>query len=67
MFVAGEYPVALKTGVEVLGSSREALDRKKISDLRLVVARLVWKHKKLSWSFDAACHAVITTPILARG
>ncbi|MGD0965373.1 MAG: glycosyltransferase [Candidatus Acidiferrales bacterium] len=64
-FVAGEYSMALKTAVEVLGSNWEDIDRRQIADLRLTVARLFWKQKRFVRSFIAACHAVITKPIIA--
>jgi hypothetical protein len=62
MFAAGEYSVALKAAMEVLQSDR---DRAKIAYLRLTVARLFWKQKRLFRSFVAACDAVITKPIIA--
>ena len=65
MFRAGEYPVALKTAVEVLGFDWEDVDRRQIADLRLMVARLFWKQKRFIRSFLAAGHAVITKPIIA--
>jgi len=65
MFAAGEYSVALKTAVEVLESDWEDVDRGQIADLRLTVARLFWKQKRFIRSFLAACHAVITKPIIA--
>lgn len=65
MFLAGEYTVALKTAVDVLGSDWEGIDRRQVADLRLMVARLFWKQKRFIRSFVAACHAVITKPILA--
>jgi hypothetical protein len=51
--------------VEVLGSNWEDIDRRQIADLRLTVARLFWKQKRFVRSFIAACHAVITKPIIA--
>jgi hypothetical protein len=64
-FKAGEYSVALKTAVEVLESDWEDIDRGQIADLRLTVARLFWKQKRFFKSFVAACHAVITRPMIA--
>jgi hypothetical protein len=66
MFLAGEYSVALKTSLEVLGSDWENVDRRQIADLRLMVGRLFWKQKRFIRSFVAACHAVITKPVLAK-
>jgi len=66
MFLAGEYTVALKTAVDVLGSDWEGIDQRQVADLRLMVARLFWKKKRFIRSLVAACHAVFTSPILAR-
>jgi glycosyltransferase involved in cell wall biosynthesis len=66
MFLAGEYPVALKTALEVLGSDWEDVDRRQIADLRLMVGRLFWKQKRFVRSLVSSCHAVVTKPVLAR-
>lgn len=66
MFLAGEYSVALRTALEVLGSDWEDVDRRQIADLRLMVGRLFWKQKRFLRSLVAACHAVVAKPILAR-
>jgi hypothetical protein len=66
LFVAGEYSVALKAAMEVLGSDCEDIDQRTIADLRLNVARLYWKQKRFFRCFVAACHAVITKPAIAR-
>jgi glycosyltransferase involved in cell wall biosynthesis len=66
LFVAGEYSVALKAAMEVLGSDCEDIDQRIIADLRLNVARLYWKQKRFFRCFVAACHAVITKPAIAR-
>jgi len=65
MFMAGEYSAALETAVKVLESEWEEIDRKEIADLRMTVARLLWKKKKFIKSLGAACRAVITKPVLA--
>lgn len=66
MFLAGEYTVALKTAVDVLGSDWEGIDQRHVADLRLMVARLFWKKKRFIRSLSAACHAVMTSPTVAR-
>lgn len=66
MFLAGEYSVALKTALEVLGSDWENVDRRQIADLRLMVGRLFWKQKRFVRSLVSSCHAVVVKPILAR-
>jgi hypothetical protein len=65
MFMAGEYSAALETAAEVVGSDWEEIDRRQIADLRLTIARLFWKQKRFIRSLVAACHAVITRPIIA--
>jgi len=65
MFLAGEYTVALKTAVDVLRSDWEGIDQREVADLRLMVARLFWKKKRFIRSLVAACHALITSPIVA--
>jgi hypothetical protein len=66
MFLGREYSVALKARREVLASDWEDLDQAQIADLRLSVARLYWKQKKLFSCFVAACQAVIAKPVVAR-
>ncbi len=66
MFRAGEYAVALKTAVEVLGFDWEDVDQKQIADLRLMVGRLFWKQKRFASSLVAASHAVVAKPTLVR-
>jgi glycosyltransferase involved in cell wall biosynthesis len=66
MFVAGEYSASLTAAMEVLESDWEGIDRIKIADVWMTVARLFWKQKRFFRSFVAACRAVITQPIIAR-
>jgi glycosyltransferase involved in cell wall biosynthesis len=66
LFIAGEYSLALKAAMEILGTNWEDIDQGEIADLWLNVARLYWKQKRFFKCFVAACHAVITEPVIAR-
>jgi glycosyltransferase involved in cell wall biosynthesis len=65
MFVAREYSVALTAAIEVLQSDWQAVERPKIADLQLMVARLYWKQKKHLRGVLAACKALATQPQIA--
>ena len=62
MFIAREYAVALKAAIEVLESDWDTVERPKIADLQLMVARLYWKQKKHFRSMLAASRALMTRP-----
>src|SRR5208283_3446094 len=66
MIRAGEHGAARKTALEVLGSDWPDVDRKQIAELRLLVARLLWKEKRFDRSLVAAFRALIARPALAR-
>ena len=66
MFMAGEYSVALKTAVEVLGSDWEDIDRRRDCRSAADGCPALLETEKIYRSFVAACHAVITSPIIAR-
>jgi hypothetical protein len=66
MFLAGEYPVALKTALEVLAADWEGVDRKQIADLRLMVGRLFWNQKSFVRGFISTGHAIMMKPVLVK-
>ena len=65
MCMAGEYSVALEAALGMLQSNLECVERWQIADLRLTVAWLYWHRKRYVQGFFAACHAVVTRPIVA--
>ncbi len=64
VFLAGEYSVALKEVIEVWESDCVNVERGLIADLRLTAARLYWTQKEFLKGFLAACHAMMTHPIV---
>ena len=62
MYMAGEYPAALKAALEILQSDLQYVERRVIADLYLIVAKLYWRQEKFRKSFLAASHAMITWP-----
>jgi glycosyltransferase involved in cell wall biosynthesis len=62
MYMAGEYPAALKAALETLQSNLQYVDRKVIADLYLIVAKLYWRQMRFAKSFFAIGHAIITWP-----
>lgn len=65
MIRAGEDSAALKAALEVLRSDLQDVDRKQVADLRLLVARLLWREKRFDQSLVAAIRALIAKPVLA--
>ncbi len=61
---AGEYSAALKTALEALQCDLDYVERWRVADLRLTVARLQWKQSKPLGSGLSAAHAVLTYPIM---
>lgn len=64
MCAAREYVVALDSAVDLLQSEVQHVERWQIADIRLMVAWLYWKRKRFLKSCLAACHAVITRPVV---
>jgi hypothetical protein len=62
MYMAGEYPDALKAALEILQSELQYVERKVIADLYLIVAKLRWRQKRFAKSLLAIGHAIITWP-----
>lgn len=61
---AGEYSAALKAALEALRCDPGYLERWRLADLRLTVARLQWKQGRPLRSGLSAAHAVLTRPIM---
>jgi GT2 family glycosyltransferase len=61
---AGEYAVALNAAVDLLQSEFQDVERWQIADLHLTVAWLCWKQRRFLKSCLAACHAVMTRPVV---
>jgi hypothetical protein len=64
MTAAHEYTAALNSAHLMLASKPIHVERWLIADLQLLVARLYWKQGRFIKSLLAACHAVITRPII---
>jgi len=65
MVAAGESTVALKAAKEVLETDWKEIDRGKLAELRLTVARLFWRQKNFARSLVNVGHAVVTNPVIA--
>jgi glycosyltransferase involved in cell wall biosynthesis len=65
MVAAGEHSIALKAAEEVLESDWKEIDRGKLAELRMTVARILWKQENFFRSFVTVGHAVITNPVIA--
>ena len=61
---AREYTAALNAARLMLGSKPVHVERWLIADLQLLVAQLYWKQGRFIKSLLAACHAVITRPLI---
>lgn len=64
MTAAREYTAALNSAHLMLGSRPVHVERWLIADLQLLVAQLYWKQGRFIKSLFAACHAVITRPLI---
>jgi glycosyltransferase involved in cell wall biosynthesis len=64
MFAAKEYSVTFRIAAEVLQSDWEYVERWKIANLQLLLARLHWRQRRFVKSFFAACRAA--RPALAK-
>lgn len=62
MFIAKQYSVALNVAVEVAQSDWESIERAKIADLHVMIARLYWKQKKRFRGFLVAFQALLVQP-----
>lgn len=59
MTAAAEYSAALEAAIGMLQSDLENVERWRIADLFLTVARLQWRQKRLLSSFLSAVRAVM--------
>jgi hypothetical protein len=67
MCLAGEHTTALKAAIEALRCNLDHVERWRVADLRLMVARLQWKQGRPLSSGLSALQAVLTRPaMLAR-
>ncbi len=64
MSMAGEHSAALKVALEILQSDLEYVDRWRIADLQLTVARLYWEQGRPLSSIISATQAVLTYPVV---
>jgi hypothetical protein len=62
--IAGEYSAALQVALEGLRCDLGYVERWRVADLRLTVARLQWKQGRPLRSGLSAAHAVLTRPIM---
>jgi glycosyltransferase involved in cell wall biosynthesis len=62
MCMAGEYAIALQTAEETLQTDLKSVERSRIAELHLIVARLYSRQKKFVRCFFAVVHAVVTRP-----
>jgi hypothetical protein len=65
MFLAKQYSVALNVAIEVAQSDWESIERAKIADLHVMIARLYWKQKKRFRGFLVAFQALLMQPRVA--
>ena len=61
---AGEYSAALEAALEALRRELHYVERWRVADLRLTIARLQWKQGRPLKSGLSAAHAVLTWPIM---
>lgn len=61
---AGEYSVALEAALAMLQSDLQYVERWKIADLHLIVARLYWQQTRMLSSFLAVGRAVMSRPAI---
>ncbi len=61
---AGEYSAALEAALEALRRELHSIERWRVADLRLTVARLQWRQGRPLKSGLSAAHAVLTYPVM---
>lgn len=61
---AGEYSAALEAALEASRRELHSIERWRVADLLLTVARLQWRQGRLLKSGLSAAHAVLTYPVM---
>jgi hypothetical protein len=65
LFAAGQDDMALKSALEMLRFDWHYAERRQISNVHLIVARLYWRRKRFLSSFLATGRAVLMRPVVA--